>query len=81
MERETTLRRRHGFEGISPERRREIASLGGKAAQKTGRTHRWTSEEAQEAGRKGGRANLGVKKTYHKKRKKWMVATEEVQEG
>lgn len=75
---ETTLRRKYR---ISPERRREIASLGGKEAHRRGKAHKWTSEEAQEAGRKGGKANLGVKKAYHKKRKRWMVAPEEVQEG
>jgi general stress protein YciG len=54
MEIETLLRRR-GFEGMSPKRRREVASLGGKAAHKSGNAHRWTSEEAQRAGKVGGR--------------------------
>jgi hypothetical protein len=35
----------------SPERRREIARLGGLAVQRTGRAHRWTSEEASAAAR------------------------------
>jgi general stress protein YciG len=39
---------------MDPVRQREIASRGGKTAQATGRSHRWTSEEAKEAGRKGG---------------------------
>lgn len=45
-----------GLAGVSPERRREIASMGGKAAQRKGTGHHFTSEEAQAAGRKGGNA-------------------------
>lgn len=39
---------------MDPAKQREIASKGGKAAQANGRTHRFTSEEARVAGRKGG---------------------------
>jgi hypothetical protein len=39
---------------MSPEKKREIASKGGKAAHAMGTAHTWTSEEAQAAGRKGG---------------------------
>jgi general stress protein YciG len=39
---------------MSPEKKREIASKGGKAAHAMGTAHKWTSEEAQAAGRKGG---------------------------
>ena len=46
--------RRYGFAGMSLEKRRAIASLGGKAAHEQGRAHKFTSEEAQAAGRKGG---------------------------
>ena len=35
---------------------REIASRGGQAAQKTGKPHHFTSDEAREAGKKGGQA-------------------------
>ncbi len=45
---------RRGFASMSPDRRREIASLGGHCAQECGRAHTWSSEEAQAAGRKGG---------------------------
>jgi general stress protein YciG len=45
---------RAGFQSHSPERRREIAASGGKAAHVKGTPHRWTSEEAKAAGRKGG---------------------------
>lgn len=43
-----------GFAAMSPEKQREIASKGGKAAHALETAHRWTSEEAQTAGRKGG---------------------------
>lgn len=45
-----------GFAAMSPEKRREISSLGGKSAHEKGTAHRFTSEEAREAGRKGGLA-------------------------
>lgn len=41
-----------GFATMPPERRREIASMGGKAAQKAGTAHVFTPEEASEAGKK-----------------------------
>jgi uncharacterized protein len=43
-----------GFASMTPEKKREIASKGGKAAHANGTAHKWTSEEAQAAGRKGG---------------------------
>jgi general stress protein YciG len=43
-----------GFASMSSEKKREIASKGGKAAHAQGTAHKWTSEEAQAAGRKGG---------------------------
>ncbi len=46
--------RGRGFASMSPEKKREIASKGGKAAHAMGVAHTWTSEEAQAAGRKGG---------------------------
>ncbi len=57
MEENTPRKRRRpgGFASLSPERRTELARIGGKAAHQLGRAHRWTSEEAQEAGRKAGR--------------------------
>ncbi len=45
-----------GFASMNPERQREIASKGGKAAHLKGTAHEWTSAEAREAGAKGGRA-------------------------
>ena len=40
---------------MTPERRRELASQGGKTAHEKGTAHEWTSEQAQEMGRKGGK--------------------------
>jgi general stress protein YciG len=45
-----------GFASMNPEKQKEIASKGGKAAHAKGTAHKWTSEEAQAAGRKGGKA-------------------------
>jgi general stress protein YciG len=47
---------RRGFASMDEEKQREIASKGGKAAHEKGTAHEFTSEEAQEAGRKGGQA-------------------------
>lgn len=41
---------------MDPAKHREIARLGGKAAHAHGTGHEFTSEEAREAGRKGGLA-------------------------
>jgi len=44
---------------MSPEKQREIASKGGRAAHQKGTAHEWSSDEAREAGRKGGMASRG----------------------
>jgi len=41
-----------GFASMDQQKRREIASKGGRAAHQKGTAHEWTSEEAREAGRK-----------------------------
>ena len=46
-----------GFASMDRGKQREIASKGGKAAHQKGTAHEWTSEEAREAGRKGGMAS------------------------
>lgn len=46
-----------GFASMDRTKQREIASKGGKAAHQKGTAHEWTSEEAREAGRKGGMAS------------------------
>lgn len=45
-----------GFASMDPEKQREIAAQGGRAAHQSGNAHEFTSEEAREAGSKGGRA-------------------------
>ncbi|HEV7331835.1 MAG TPA: KGG domain-containing protein [Flavisolibacter sp.] len=48
---------RRGFAAMSPERQREIASQGGRAAHQQGVAHEWSTEEAREAGKKGGQVS------------------------
>ncbi len=50
---------RRGFASMSPEKQREIASKGGRAAHQKGTAHEWTSDEARNAGRKGGQISRG----------------------
>ena len=45
---------RRGFASMNPERQREIASKGGRAAHAKGTAHEWSSDEARQAGQKGG---------------------------
>ena len=46
-----------GFASMDRVKQKEIASKGGKAAHQKGTAHEWTSEEARDAGRKGGLAS------------------------
>ena len=62
-----------GFASMDRAKQREIASKGGKAAHAKGTAHEWTSEEAREAGRKGGMAS-------HRRRKE-MGETGDTQMG
>lgn len=48
----TPRRSPRGFAAMDPQRQREIASLGGRAAHQSGHAHEFTSEEARVAGRK-----------------------------
>lgn len=48
---------RRGFAAMSPETQRRIASEGGKASHASGRGHRFSTEEARDAGRKGGQVS------------------------
>jgi general stress protein YciG len=50
---------RRGFASMSPEKQREIASKGGRAAHAKGTAHEWTPEEARTAGRRGGQVSRG----------------------
>ncbi|WP_394847577.1 KGG domain-containing protein [Pendulispora brunnea] len=46
--------KKRGFGSMDPERQRQIARQGGKAAHERGSAHEFTSDEARAAGRKGG---------------------------
>jgi general stress protein YciG len=48
--------KKRGFASMDPQKQREIASKGGRAAHQKGTAHEFTPEEAREAGRKGGQA-------------------------
>lgn len=49
--------RGRGFASMDPQKQREIASKGGRAAHVQGTAHEWSSDEARQAGRKGGAAS------------------------
>lgn len=57
-----------GFASMDRAKQREIASKGGKAAHQKGTAHEWTSEEARDAGRKGGIAS-------HRRRREQLAQT------
>src|SRR6266568_2226100 len=50
------VKKLRGFASMSPEKRRAIASLGGRRASELGTGHRWNSQTAAIAGHKGGSA-------------------------
>jgi general stress protein YciG len=58
-----------GFASMDRAKQRDIASKGGKAAHQKGTAHEWTSEEARDAGRKGGIAS-------HQRRREQMSNTD-----
>jgi hypothetical protein len=45
--------KRRGFASMSPERRKQVTSMGGKAAWKKGVARHFSPEEARQAGAKG----------------------------
>jgi general stress protein YciG len=47
---------KRGFASMNPELQRKIAREGGRAAHQKGVAHEFNSDEAREAGRKGGEA-------------------------
>ncbi len=55
-DRDNAKARGRGFASMDAEKQRSIASLGGRAAHQQGTAHEFSSEEAREAGRKGGEA-------------------------
>lgn len=56
-QRQDQQKSRRGFAAMSPERQREIASQGGRAAHQQGVAHKWSADEAKEAGKKGGQVS------------------------
>ena len=52
----TDNRSNRGFGSMDPDKQKEIASEGGKAAHEKGTAHEFTSDEARKAGQKGGDA-------------------------
>jgi general stress protein YciG len=53
---DTSRSKGRGFAGMDAQQQRQIASAGGRAAHASGHAHEFTSEEARQAGRKGGEA-------------------------
>jgi general stress protein YciG len=62
-------------------KQKEIASKGGKAAHQKGTAHEWTSEEAREAGRKGGMASHRRKQEGMSDGSDAMMSSQESQSG
>jgi len=60
-QRESSQKSRRGFAAMDPERQRQIASEGGRAAHRQGVAHEWSTEEARQAGRKGGQNSKGIR--------------------
>jgi general stress protein YciG len=54
VEKNDKVKSKRGFAAMSAERKKQIASLGGKTAHEKGVAHKWNKKEAVEAGRKGG---------------------------
>jgi general stress protein YciG len=54
METESAHVKTRGFASMSPDKQREIARKGGRAAHERGTAHEFTADEARAAGRKGG---------------------------
>lgn len=54
--------KKRGFACMDPAAVAELASRGGRAAQASGKAHRWTSEAARIAGHKGGTATRNNKR-------------------
>jgi general stress protein YciG len=64
-----------GFASMDRVRQKEIASKGGKAAHQKGTAHEWTSEEARDAGRKGGLASHRRRREQREGESRDMVET------
>ena len=53
---QTGTPRARGFAAMDAEKQRQIASMGGRAAHRSGNAHEFEAEGAREAGRRGGLA-------------------------
>lgn len=51
---------KRGFASMDPNKQKEIARKGGRAAHEKGTAHEFSPEEAKVAGRKGGKKSRGV---------------------
>lgn len=68
-ERKSRTTGKRGFASMTAEKRKAIATLGGRAAHMKGVAHEFTSEEAAIAGRKGGLAAAARRKSLMAKLK------------
>jgi general stress protein YciG len=59
----TSRKTPRGFAAMDPQAQRAIAAKGGRAAHQKGTAHEFTSEEARVAGRKGGEASRGGRRS------------------
>lgn len=57
---EQELPKGRGFASMTPEKKREVASKGGKTAHAMGVAYKWDHDAAVEAGKKGGAATAKV---------------------
>lgn len=69
--------RGRGFAGMDPERQRQISSQGGKAAHQKGTAHEFDSNEAREAGRKGGMVSGGRRRAREQQAQQNRAASRE----
>ncbi len=58
---DTSKTKKRGFASMTPEKRSEIARMGGFKAHKLGRAHTWTKEEAKAAGSLGGKRSSDLR--------------------
>lgn len=58
MEQHSTNKPRRGFAAMPPDKQKEIARQGGRIAHEKGVAHKWNSDEARKAGRKGGQTRM-----------------------
>lgn len=62
MSQQERPKQKRGFALMDPAEQREIASLGGVAAHRMGKAHKFTREEASLAGKKGGKRSVEAKR-------------------